>query len=938
MDSSRARKKENQLAVDAKQNRGMDIYQKSFDEYCEDSKSRILNDNLDSVDIWPTKTPDKKSPISHLKNISLSVSSKNINPLTVNLISTTKSQKNANEKKFSTLNNDENASVIMSDQFKRSSLYMSEKSQDIKIKKKIDFDINSEKENDNDNEDYFNKLDIASQRSVKTNDHIKSVKSDLTELNPDTNRHLKPKASLNQLRRKTYIIHRISVNGQQVCQKRQSNAEFMILQRAIKSSFQLSLFNEYTIKLRKSEIALGILSIINIIISIIDTQLFINRQEIEKEEIISHGLPPIETTLRAIMMIISVGMGVLVYFRYICVINLKIADSLLTKNDNLVSSNLLLNFLVEIMISIIFYPPGFAYVYHGTINEYHFEIVINAIFSLLTIIKIYHAFRIYKYFSKFTDFDAVSICNKYEVRNYSLFSIKAETKSRPFIILTIIFFFFILLMSFSLRTFENGIVIIDGYVKPSNSFIEGDNYTSSSIPGKGTQNLSFILNSMWLILQTVTTVGYGDAFPKTHFGRAVASAACIFGIFIISMISASISPHIDFTPEEKKSYIVLKQMNLERLERHKAHAVIMSLFELNKSAKTRKLPASREQKHNQSSDQHTQKESSPRKKANKALVMSSKSIRHILNNHGHHSHKDKEKQEKISRLTRQFIIMTTLKKNITNFRLENKSSTKSVPLDELLQKMRKKLKEDLVRLEHNVSLVGELDSQFQEMKQIHSQTSKTLKSIVVKQTQILHYMLINHNRKLSQNLMSKLHPSLQKSKKSFYNKPDKPNSTDLEKGKLSIKEKYNQSFLFPKERFYSPCNRKSKLSIKSELAYFSESEISKGEDEGLKENEKTQHKRKHSQAHTYKHANSSFFKSVYGGTILNLLEEVGRNIDSQLSVSPDSKNLNFNVNVNLNVQTISQHYYQTSEYGSSNNLAPLIENRKGKRSILKKQV
>jgi voltage-gated potassium channel len=42
-------------------------------------------------------------------------------------------------------------------------------------------------------------------------------------------------------------------------------------------------------------------------------------------------------------------------------------------------------------------------------------------------------------------------------------------------------------------------------------------------------------NALWLVLMTVTTVGLGDYYPQTHFGRTIVFFIAIWGTFVISL-------------------------------------------------------------------------------------------------------------------------------------------------------------------------------------------------------------------------------------------------------------------------------------------------------------------------------------------------------------------------------------------------------------------
>jgi voltage-gated potassium channel len=50
-----------------------------------------------------------------------------------------------------------------------------------------------------------------------------------------------------------------------------------------------------------------------------------------------------------------------------------------------------------------------------------------------------------------------------------------------------------------------------------------------------------IWNGMWLSIQTVTTVGYGDVTPKNASGRIIASVVMLQGISFVAIITAAVT-------------------------------------------------------------------------------------------------------------------------------------------------------------------------------------------------------------------------------------------------------------------------------------------------------------------------------------------------------------------------------------------------------------
>ena len=57
----------------------------------------------------------------------------------------------------------------------------------------------------------------------------------------------------------------------------------------------------------------------------------------------------------------------------------------------------------------------------------------------------------------------------------------------------------------------------------------------------------YLYNGFWLVAVTMTTVGFGDYYPETYFGKIMILIGCFTGMFIVSMTMVTLSNAKDYT-------------------------------------------------------------------------------------------------------------------------------------------------------------------------------------------------------------------------------------------------------------------------------------------------------------------------------------------------------------------------------------------------------
>lgn len=81
-----------------------------------------------------------------------------------------------------------------------------------------------------------------------------------------------------------------------------------------------------------------------------------------------------------------------------------------------------------------------------------------------------------------------------------------------------------------------------------------------TLSSKTGQDFSLISNTFWNVLVTMTTVGYGDIYPKTIMGRLTGIIIAFCGVFILSLFVVALTKMLEFDPGEGKAFYLGKRL------------------------------------------------------------------------------------------------------------------------------------------------------------------------------------------------------------------------------------------------------------------------------------------------------------------------------------------------------------------------------------------
>ena len=67
-------------------------------------------------------------------------------------------------------------------------------------------------------------------------------------------------------------------------------------------------------------------------------------------------------------------------------------------------------------------------------------------------------------------------------------------------------------------------------------------------------DFSNFFNVIWVAAITMTTVGYGDGYPSTHYGRFISVMACCLAMALTSLLIVATSSAFSLNRREERCY------------------------------------------------------------------------------------------------------------------------------------------------------------------------------------------------------------------------------------------------------------------------------------------------------------------------------------------------------------------------------------------------
>lgn len=264
----------------------------------------------------------------------------------------------------------------------------------------------------------------------------------------------------------------------------------------------------------------------------------------------------------------SLALTFLVNFRFVIELKWKKSKNFVTRKANLWSAGMVKWMVIETIVSFISPHSIFKGI---TITEdntdYNTKIVypLNHILCSFIFFKLYAVIRTIFLTNIYSKPRSQRVCSMMGCYASVTFSLRGQFKETPNLALGLTTLISAFVCAQMLRIYERPLSEVSG------------------------QRFDKFPSSLWCIIVTMSTVGYGDMFPKTIFGRLLGSILCIWGVVLESMMVVTLSEGLEFTSPQKNSYVLLQRLMYRDELQMRAVKALKSMYRYKKKNKAKNL-------------------------------------------------------------------------------------------------------------------------------------------------------------------------------------------------------------------------------------------------------------------------------------------------------------------------------------------------------------
>lgn len=185
------------------------------------------------------------------------------------------------------------------------------------------------------------------------------------------------------------------------------------------------------------------------------------------------------------------------------------------------------------------------------------DFYLNDYLHLFQFSKIYFIIQEFFNGSGFSSNRCYRVCSMFSVENNSTMIIRCMMKKNPLRFSLLVYLFGIMIFGYALRIAEAPLIIVEKSVPLANYF-----------------------DCCWTAMATMTTVGYGDFYPRTTPGRLLMFCCCIYGVCVLSLIVNVVSQELTLSNGELKAYTIIIRMQIKEELRVNSAALLKKMGQM----------------------------------------------------------------------------------------------------------------------------------------------------------------------------------------------------------------------------------------------------------------------------------------------------------------------------------------------------------------------
>lgn len=235
---------------------------------------------------------------------------------------------------------------------------------------------------------------------------------------------------------------------------------------------------------------------------------------------------------------------------------------------NIIKTKYFRSFIFEIFINLIHCPPFVDTTFTFSQIDYTLTYSLDLILANLMIVRIYLALRLFAHYTKWRSELAMKYCELEGCEANTVFAMKASLKESPYVSLLFAFLLSSVLLGIPVMNFEEP---LNEYLAVLNGGSSAQTYT--------------LWNSVWLIVITMTTVGFGDFYARSHIGRFCSVLSIFWGIFLTSMMVVTLTNSMMLDAKESRAFNILYRLKARKNLEDKATFMVTQMIRARALAK-----------------------------------------------------------------------------------------------------------------------------------------------------------------------------------------------------------------------------------------------------------------------------------------------------------------------------------------------------------------